>query len=84
MILNLRKLLLSLADLFVNDAFGAAHRAHASTEGIAHFIPAVSGLLMEKELDVLGKALNQPRASFHSNRWRIQSKRQNQLSLKIF
>ncbi|SDO71503.1 phosphoglycerate kinase [Paenibacillus sp. yr247] len=53
-----------LADLFVNDAFGAAHRAHASTEGIAHYLPAVSGLLMEKELDVLGKALNNPERPF--------------------
>lgn len=53
-----------LADLFVNDAFGAAHRAHASTEGIAHHLPAVSGLLMEKELDVLGKALNNPERPF--------------------
>ena len=64
MILNWRKLSLSLADLFVNDAFGAAHRAHASTEGIAHYLPAVSGLLMEKELDVLGKALNNPERPF--------------------
>ncbi|WP_135556297.1 phosphoglycerate kinase [Paenibacillus cymbidii] len=54
----------ALADLFVNDAFGAAHRAHASTEGIAHYLPAVSGLLMEKELDVLGKALNNPERPF--------------------
>lgn len=53
-----------LAELFVNDAFGAAHRAHASTEGIAHFLPAVSGLLMEKELAVLGKALSQPERPF--------------------
>ncbi|UVI30589.1 phosphoglycerate kinase [Paenibacillus spongiae] len=53
-----------LADLFVNDAFGAAHRAHASTEGIAHHLPAVSGLLMERELDVLGKALNNPERPF--------------------
>lgn len=53
-----------LADLFVNDAFGAAHRAHASTEGIAHHLPAVSGLLMEKELEVLGKALNHPDRPF--------------------
>jgi phosphoglycerate kinase len=53
-----------LADLFVNDAFGAAHRAHASTEGIAHHLPAVSGLLMEKELDVLGKALTRPERPF--------------------
>ncbi len=49
--------LASPADLFVNDAFGAAHRAHASTEGVAHYLPAVAGLLMEKELAFLGKAL---------------------------
>lgn len=54
----------ALADLFVNDAFGAAHRAHASTAGIAAHLPAVSGLLMEKELDVLGKALNNPERPF--------------------
>lgn len=53
-----------LADLYVNDAFGAAHRAHASTEGIAKHVPAVSGLLMEKELDVLGKALSNPERPF--------------------
>lgn len=53
-----------LADLFVNDAFGAAHRAHASTAGIATYIPAVSGLLIEKELDVLGKALSKPDRPF--------------------
>ncbi len=61
---ELAKAFASLADIFVNDAFGAAHRAHASTEGIAHFLPAVSGLLMEKELDVLGKALNNPERPF--------------------
>ena len=53
-----------LADVYVNDAFGAAHRAHASTEGIAKYIPAVSGLLMEKELEVLGKALSEPERPF--------------------
>lgn len=53
-----------LADIYVNDAFGAAHRAHASTEGIAKHIPAVSGFLMEKELDVLGKALSNPERPF--------------------
>ncbi|NLY78840.1 MAG: phosphoglycerate kinase [Lysinibacillus sp.] len=53
-----------LADIYVNDAFGTAHRAHASTEGIAKFIPAVSGLLMEKELEVLGKALSNPERPF--------------------
>jgi len=50
--------------VFVNDAFGAAHRAHASTAGIAEHLPAVSGLLLEKELDVLGKALSEPDRPF--------------------
>ncbi|WEK54540.1 MAG: phosphoglycerate kinase [Candidatus Cohnella colombiensis] len=61
---ELAKAFAELADLYVNDAFGAAHRAHASTEGIAHHLPAVSGLLMEKELDVLGKALHNPERPF--------------------
>ncbi|KLV23888.1 phosphoglycerate kinase [Niallia circulans] len=61
---ELAKQYAELADVFVNDAFGAAHRAHASTEGIAHYIPAVSGLLMQKELDVLGKALSNPDRPF--------------------
>ena len=55
---------IALADLFVNDAFGAAHRAHASTEGIGDYIPAVSGLLLEKELEFLGKALIKPNRPF--------------------
>ncbi len=50
--------LASLADLFVNDAFGSAHRAHASTEGVAHFLPAVAGFLMEAEIRQLGRALS--------------------------
>jgi len=61
---ELAKQFAELADLFVNDAFGAAHRAHASTEGIAKHIPAVAGLLMEKELSVLGKALSNPDRPF--------------------
>lgn len=61
---ELAKAFAGLADLYINDAFGAAHRAHASTEGIAHHIPAVSGLLMEKELEVLGKALFKPDRPF--------------------
>lgn len=61
---ELAKQFAALADIYVNDAFGAAHRAHASTEGIAHHLPAVSGLLMEKELDVLGRALNNPERPF--------------------
>ncbi|MFT9598655.1 phosphoglycerate kinase [Mesobacillus sp.] len=61
---ELAKAFAELADLYVNDAFGAAHRAHASTEGIAKHLPAVSGFLMEKELDVLGKALSNPERPF--------------------
>ncbi|WP_251550097.1 phosphoglycerate kinase [Neobacillus muris] len=61
---ELAKSFAELADVYVNDAFGAAHRAHASTEGIAHYLPAVSGFLMEKELDVLGKALSNPERPF--------------------
>ena len=49
-----------LADIYVNDAFGSAHRAHASTEGVAHHLPGVAGLLMEKEIEYLGKALVNP------------------------
>lgn len=61
---ELAKAFANLADVYVNDAFGAAHRAHASTEGIAKHIPAVSGILMQKELDVLGKALSAPEKPF--------------------
>ncbi|MDQ0254595.1 phosphoglycerate kinase [Evansella vedderi] len=61
---ELAKALAELADVYVNDAFGAAHRAHASTEGIAHHLPAVAGFLMEKELEVLGKALSNPERPF--------------------
>lgn len=56
--------LASLADLYVNDAFGTAHRAHASTAGVAAYLPAVAGLLMEKEIDYLGGALENPRRPF--------------------
>jgi len=52
--------LASLADIYVNDAFGTAHRAHASTEGVAHYLPAVAGFLMEREINFLGKALADP------------------------
>jgi phosphoglycerate kinase len=52
--------LASLAALYVDDAFGSAHRAHASTAGIAQYLPAVSGLLMERELDALGSVLESP------------------------
>jgi phosphoglycerate kinase len=59
------KKLAALAEVYVNDAFGSAHRAHASTEGITHFLkPAVAGLLMEKEITYLGKALESPEHPF--------------------
>ncbi len=53
-----------LGDVYVNDAFGAAHRAHASTEGVAHFLPAVAGLLMERELEALAGTLANPARPF--------------------
>jgi phosphoglycerate kinase len=54
------------ADLYVNDAFGAAHRAHASTEGITHHLPSVAGLLMEREVDSLTRLLERPARPFHA------------------
>ena len=62
---NFSKELASLAQIYVNDAFGSAHRAHASTEGITHYLkPSVAGLLMEKEITYLGKALQSPEKPF--------------------
>jgi len=58
------KQLADMAELFVNDAFGTAHRAHASTEGVSHYLPSVSGFLIEKELKFLGDALNNPERPF--------------------
>ena len=58
------KKLASMAEVFVNDAFGTAHRAHASTTGIADYLPAVSGFLIEKELKFLGNAVNNPERPF--------------------
>lgn len=56
--------LASLADIYVNDAFGTAHRAHASTAGIAGYLPAVAGLLMQREIGIMGKALENPERPF--------------------
>lgn len=56
--------LASLADIYVNDAFGTAHRAHASTAGVAAFLPAVCGFLIGKEIDIMGKALENPKRPF--------------------
>jgi phosphoglycerate kinase len=57
---GLARKLAALADVYVNDAFGAAHRAHASTEGVAHLLPSGAGLLMQHELEALGKVLDEP------------------------
>ena len=58
------KELASMAELYVSDAFGTVHRAHASTAGVAAFLPAVSGLLVAKELEIMGKALDDPKRPF--------------------
>ena len=58
--LELAKQMASLGDIYVNDAFGSAHRAHSSTEGVARYLPAVSGFLMERELEYLGRATQNP------------------------
>ena len=58
------KELASMAEIFVNDAFGTAHRAHASTAGVADYLPAVCGYLIEKEISVMGKALSDPKRPF--------------------
>jgi phosphoglycerate kinase len=61
---DLSKQLAALADVYVNDAFGSAHRAHASTEGVAQYLPAVAGFLMEKEIQYLGQAIADPKRPF--------------------
>lgn len=58
--LDLAKQMAALGDVYVDDAFGSAHRAHSSTEGVARFLPAVSGFLMEQELEYLGRAVSNP------------------------
>ena len=58
------KELASLAEIYVNDAFGTAHRAHASTEGVANYLPAVCGYLIKKEIEIMGKALADPARPF--------------------
>jgi phosphoglycerate kinase len=58
--LELAKQMAALGEVYVNDAFGSAHRAHSSTEGVARFLPAVSGFLMEQELEYLGRATSNP------------------------
>jgi phosphoglycerate kinase len=60
------KALAEMADIYVNDAFGSAHRAHASTEGITHHLPAVAGLLMEREVSALSRLMDKPAKPFHT------------------
>ncbi|HNR45914.1 MAG TPA: phosphoglycerate kinase, partial [Anaerolineaceae bacterium] len=62
--LELARQMASLADLYVNDAFGTAHRAHASTEGVTHYLPGVAGFLLEKEIQYLGQAVAEPKHPF--------------------
>lgn len=62
--LGMAKQLADLADVYVNDAFGTAHRAHASTEGVTHFLPSVAGFLLEKEIQYLGQAVADPKRPF--------------------
>ena len=61
---NFAKRLAALADVYVNDAFGTAHRAHASTEGVARILPGICGFLIAKELEIMGKALDDPKRPF--------------------
>lgn len=61
---NFAKELASLGDVFVNDAFGTAHRAHASTEGVTHYLPSVAGFLLEKEIEYLGNTIDNPKRPF--------------------
>ena len=75
--LELAKQMAALGEVYVNDAFGSAHRAHSSTEGIARFLPAVSGFLMEQELEYLGRASCQPRTSLHCHSRRRKDQRQD-------
>jgi phosphoglycerate kinase len=62
--MELARKMAALAEIYVNDAFGSAHRAHSSTEGVAHFLPAVAGFLMEKEIRYLGQAIADPKRPF--------------------
>lgn len=62
--LDLARKMAALADIYVNDAFGSAHRAHSSTEGVARFLPAVAGFLMEKEIQYLSQAIENPKRPF--------------------
>jgi 3-phosphoglycerate kinase len=61
---NFAKQLATLAEIFVNDAFGTAHRAHASTEGVTHFLKSAAGFLLEKEIEYLGNAVSDPKKPF--------------------
>ena len=80
--LEFAKQMASLGDVYVNDAFGSAHRAHASTEGVARYLPAVSGFLMEQELEYPGPRDREPRASLRGHPGRRQDQRQDRWSIE--
>lgn len=71
------KALADMAEVYVSDAFGTVHRAHASTAGVAAYLPAYAGLLVEKELSVMGKALDDPKRPFVAVSRRCQGLRQD-------
>ena len=74
---ELARELAALADVYVNDAFGAAHRAHASTEGVAHLLPSAAGLLLEREVKTLTEILEHPAAAARGGARRRQGGRQD-------
>ena len=74
---ELARALAELADVYVNDAFGAAHRAHASTEGVAHLLPSAAGRLLEREVQTLTGILEHPDAPARGDRRRRQGGRQD-------
>ena len=75
---DLAKAFASLAEIYVNDAFGSAHRAHASTAGVADYLPAVCGFLIQKEITVMGKALSDPKRRHFGRREGFRQDRRHQ------
>ena len=84
MIWILPKKLASLADLYVNDGFGVSHRAHASVEGVTHFLPSAAGFLLEKEIRFVGQAVENPLHPLCCYHWRCQGFRQDRRDRKSF
>ena len=66
---NFAKDLASLGEIYINDAFGTSHRGHASNVGVSTYLPSAVGFLVEKEISIMGKALESPGETFCSNTW---------------